>query len=294
MNVLITGGNSFLAKHLLPLLVGNNITLFSRKSSFLPGDNVSEIEYTMNDPHSSINNLSIIPEIALLFAWDGTRGKKRNNLILQFFNYYYTCNLVSELIRLGTRKYFLAGSQAEYYSAIFSPHFSWYGFFKKQTQKWLEKKALSVDGLNYIEGRFFSIYGPGDYNQSLIIHLLSHMILNKEVNLTCANNIWNYLYVKDAAKVIQFLISDKNTNGIYDIASENSLVLKSYIETIKLLLDSKSKLNYCHFKTEHMSKNLNPNLNPIIDLIGHYEEFTFEEGMRETISFYIEGLNYEV
>lgn len=286
MNILITGGNSFLASHLISRLDNDYITLFNRKLSHLSRSNVNEIKYLMNDPYTSINELSIVPDIALLFAWNGTRRKERNNFILQFLNYYYTCKLILELIKLGTPKFFLAGSQAEYYSNLFSPHFSWYGYFKKQTQKWVQKKTISTDGLSYLECRFYSIYGPGDYNDSLVIYLIRQMAINKEINLTCADNVWNYLYVKDAARLIQHLIYEKNSNGVYDIASDNSMVLKWYIEKIKSIMDSKSKLNYCYIKTENMSKDLSPNLNPIVNLLGQYKEFTFEEGIRETISHY--------
>jgi nucleoside-diphosphate-sugar epimerase len=286
MNILVTGANSFIAKNLIEVLTSDQITLFQRSKNDLPlHNNYSIVEYDLYYPKKSTRNLRFIPDIALLFAWNGTRGSQRDRFFLQFLNYYFSKRLILELIRIGTKRFFLAGSQAEYNISIFDKHFSWYGYFKSLTVNWLATKAKNHYDLVYIEGRFFSLYGFGDYNNSLISYIILKMLRDETVLVGCCENLWNYLYIEDAVSAIKKLIYNKDSFGIYDIASNRSLKLKDYIETIRVILGSESEIKYCSISSSNSKKDLFPSTDKLLNDIGYYEDHTFEQGLIKTVSY---------
>jgi UDP-glucose 4-epimerase len=286
MNILITGSNSFIAKYLINILSDDKIILFQKSKNDLPRhNNYSIIEYNLFHPKESTKKLTSIPDIGLLFAWYGTRGKKRNSFFLQFLNYFYSIKLLSELIRIGTKRFFIAGSQAEYNINILDSHFSWYGYFKLKTVSWLSRRAFHDNDIRYIEGRFFSIYGFGDYQKSLISYLISNMTNGNNVYVSYGNIIWNYLYVEDAANAVKLLIHNEKSNGSYDIASMESLKLNKYIEIVKRVLNSNSVVNYYEVKKTSQEKDLIPKTNRLLSEIGTYENHSFEQGILKIISY---------
>lgn len=281
MKILITGGNSFIANSLIKEFEKDHVISLTRSpSKGIISKNFFELKYNLYKPKESINEFPYIPQIAILFAWAGTRGNKRNNLLLQFLNYYYTRKLINELISLGVIRFFLAGSQAEYYASFFNPKFSWYGFFKKKTNDYLHKLSILNPNISYINGRFYSVYGIGDFQGSLINYLLGEMMLNNPVYVSYADKLWNYLYVDDATKIVNSLVRNPLANGVIDIASKTSRKLKDYVELVKLIVESESNINYCSIVTNISEIDIVPNLDRLYEFYVFDEEHSFEKGIK--------------
>ena len=73
---------------------------------------------------------------------------------------------------------------------------------------------------------------------------IEKMKQNQLIDLTeCVQN-WNYLYVKDIGRMLCWMGFEDCEAGIYNFASEDNRPLREYVEELKQILGSRSKLYF--------------------------------------------------
>ena len=76
------------------------------------------------------------------------------------------------------------------------------------------------------------------------MYILYKMLCNENIDMTEGIQYWNYLYVEDLAKIIILLAENESAQGVFNLASEDTRMLKDYIIEIKSILKSESKINF--------------------------------------------------
>lgn len=224
------------------------------------------------------------------FAWEGTFGDSRNDMYLQNRNIKYALDAVDAAAKLGCKTFIGAGSQAEYgrYEGklnAMTPAFpeNGYGMAKlcagQMTRVYCEKKELK-----HIWVRILSVYGPFDGSSTMVMSMIRKMIEGERVSCTRGEQIWDYLYSKDAAKAM-YLLGMKGIDGkIYCLGSGDAKPLKEYIEIIRKIVNPEAQVGYGDI--EYSSKQvmyLCADTQEIIEDTGYDVEYTFEMGIKETI-----------
>ena len=64
------------------------------------------------------------------------------------------------------------------------------------------------NNVKFVEPRFFSLYGAGDYGGTLIMSVLDKMLKNESCDLTDCTQKWNFLNIKDAVTGIKILLEN--------------------------------------------------------------------------------------
>lgn len=256
MKIAITGVTSFLGSRFAEKIVedGWDVTAIVRKGSpkndnLLKLHNITLYELNM-DEYYKIGEL--VPNVACFvhFAWSGTRGTSRQDHEIQETNYKYSLNAIKSIVSAGCKKVVLAGSQAEYgncNSLITEltpcvPNTE-YGRYKLK----LFEDATAyceLNGAHLIEPRFFSMYGPGDYKETLIMSCLRNMIVDAPCELTACTQMWNFLYVDDAISAVAALCDSDCEAGTYNVGSDDIRILKAYIDEMKKITHSSSELRF--------------------------------------------------
>lgn len=261
MKFVITGASGFLGVDICKELLyqGHQINAVCRKESKgldnLPKDERLSIVWAdlnhLNDIPSQVDNADVFIHL----AWQGTICGGRFNPELQAENIQnaFTAMRVAKLI--GCKLFVDAGSQAEYGTVMDTiteetpcNPFSDYG--KAKLQVWKEGKVLCQElGLKYIHLRIFSVYGENDHHYTLVMSLIQKMLRNEPMDLSPCTQNWNYIYSEDAARIVAGLcnhaISVQNfVAEVYNIASEDTRLLKDFVERMKVLTHSTSTLNY--------------------------------------------------
>lgn len=255
-NIIITGATSFIGINILKELKDNEYNIYAiirpnsiNKDKLNEFSNLKIIELDQRE----IENLKLYlkkVDICIHLAWEGTRVPERYDEKIQEQNYINSVKTFEAVIALGCDIFLGTGSQAEYgfvndiitEETETNPNTE-YGKFKLKTCLELEKKALE-NNVRFIWGRIFSVYGEGDYENTLIMSTLRNMKKNKDVNMTEGKQYWNYIYIKDLSKIIISLIFNKKAKGIFNLASDDTRPLKEYILDMKNVLNSKSKINF--------------------------------------------------
>ena len=164
--------------------------------------------------------------------------------------------------------------------------FSEYG--KAKLQMWEKGRRLAEElGIKYMHLRIFSLIGETDHAWTLVMSCVDKMLRNEPMELSDCTQNWNFLYVKDAArqiaKLCQYAVEVKDYKSeIYQVASEDTRLLKEFVERIKELTSSKNELHYGAVVPGHLV-SLQPNMQKTKAVVGLLAEYDFDEVIKRII-----------
>lgn len=300
MRIVISGATSMIGAALTNKLLENNhevVAVVRPKSKKLETLNISQnlsiVECNMED-YAELNGIiQGKVNMAVSTAWNGTRGVDRNNEVLQQENYKNSISFLEVMISKGCKKFLTAGSQAEYglwtskeklkEDVIPNPNTE-YGKYKLKFYEYA-KDHCKISGCKLIEPRFFSLYGPKDYEGTMVISTLKKMAENKPCELTECIQLWDFLYIDDAIGGLIKLIEDDVPEGIYNFGSGYSAPLKEFIEEMKEITKSDSELHYGVIPYPSTGiVNVNPDVRKLMDC-GWRPKMLFTDGIKLICDF---------
>ncbi len=180
-----------------------------------------------------------------------------------------------------------------------------YGDSKQQFDVWA--LAQSKQPFFWAGLKFFNVYGPNEYHKgrmaSVILHAFKQIMETGKMKLFRSHNpqykdgeqLRDFIYVKDLAKVCMFLMRSRPQNGLFNLGSGNARTFKDlvsatfraigkpeHIEYMDTPQDIRDKYQY--FTEAEMGK---------IRSIGYTTPFTpLENGIEEYVSEYLSSHSY--
>ena len=297
MIFVITGATSFLGLELVGYLLsaGQSVIAVCRPDSKGLASIPEGAKIVLSEMHNygNLHNLIVEADIFINLAWGGTGHDGRNLSDIQQDNVSFAITAMLSATKMGCRLFVEAGSQAEYGSTI-EPQsedsvcnpFSEYGKAKLMVKEELFKISEQL-GIKYIHLRIFSIFGENDHPWTLVMSAIDKMLKNEQVDLSPCTQNWNFVYVKDAVKIItklcDYAISTKGfTHEVYNIASRDSRILKDFVEEMKAITKSKSVLNYGSITPSNLV-SLQPVISKMESATGIYEYTQFADVINKII-----------
>lgn len=295
--LVITGATSFIGLNLLNYLLNDYKIIAvvrpnSKKFEKLPlNNNLSVIELNLEEYDKLFSSVKENIYGFIHLAWNGTHGSDRENIEMQKLNYKFSISALHSAVKLNAKIFLSAGSQAEYglqndiitEDTVPQPVTA-YG---KNKLKFYEygMKFSSGRQLKFLEPRFFSLYGVGDYEGTLIMSMLDKMQKNETCDLTDCTQKWNFLNIKDAVSGMKILIENKDIkSGAYNFASNDTRELKSFLLEMKAITQSRSKLRFgAVLHNDSGNYGINPDIRKLLNL-GWKLKVSFEDGIREIIN----------
>ena len=297
--VVITGATGMIGRTLIEYLLNKNIKVLaitrenSKKRNNLPiHKNLNIIECNL----SNLNDLEMKEndyDVFFHFAWDGTFGESRNDMYTQTKNVKYTLDAVNLANKLGCKTFIGAGSQAEYgrvegiinESTNTNPE-NGYGIAKLAAGK-MSKILANEYNIKHIWVRIFSVYGPYDREETMIMTSIKNMLNGISPNYTKGEQIWDYIYSEDVAKALYLIAKHGSNNDIYCIANGEQKQLKDYIEILKNKInkDIELKLGVIPY-SDNQVMNLSVDTKLLKTKTGFTPETTYEKGIEKTINWY--------
>ena len=298
MKFIITGATSFIGLEFTKLVLecGHDVYAVCRPGSKslekLPKAPSLSVVFATMDEYATLPSKIDNADIFVNFAWDGTNYEGRTKTDIHQKNIENTKIAFRIAKEIGCRLFVESGSQAEYgvYDGLIDENtpcnpFTEYGKGKLAMKQEGFKLSKEI-GLKYLHLRIFSTFGEGDHPYTLFMNAVSKMLNNEPLDLSPCTQNWNFLYARDAVKQIYYLcVKAVNDNTfkheVFNLASEDTRILKDYVERLKVLLHSKSKLNYGVFNPEHLV-TLNPNISKLKNYIGFIASYSFDEAAKLT------------
>lgn len=221
-------------------------------------------------------------DVMFHLAWAGTTGEARDNIYIQNKNIEYSLDAVKLAKRVGCEAFIGIGSQAEYGRVegmlrSNTPTFpeTGYGMAKLCAGLMTRKLAKQLEiKHNWI--RVLSIYGPNDGYQSMVMSTISKLRGGEIPKLTKGEQIWDYLYSKDAARAM-ISVAEKGIDGkVYVLGSGDGQPLREYIETIKEVVAPEGKLGLGEIPYA---------INQVMYLVADISEISNDTGWKPTTDF---------
>ena len=256
MNIVLTGGTGFIGASVVKQIIrdGNKPVLLLRENSKLERLNsTAGVEYLvyadLMDPSICKKLLKYNAECFIHLAWKGVKGRDRNEKYQVTENIPFTLQSVELATNIGCKQWVGIGSQAEYGN----PNRKINEDFPTNPTTLYGKAKLAAcwaslglgDALGIISSwiRVFSTYGVDDDPEWFIPYIISQLKTGNSPDLTKCEQLWDYLFVEDAAKAILSIAYSK-AGGIFNIGTGNAIPLTEIVNTIKEAFNPGIEINY--------------------------------------------------
>ena len=293
MRIAVTGSNGFIGKAIVAELLHqeHEICLLVRNQKQEQWPEVSTYLYDSSVFDCEIELKNWKPDVFFHLAWRGVNSGDRNSEENSLYNIQLTLDSVKLACSAGCTQWIGCGSQAEY--GIKNYCISEFELCNPTTDYGKTKQILCKNaedlcikfGLNYTWARIFSVYGPGDHASTFISYLFDSMLQNNAPQVSSCSQLWDYLFIEDAAKALVALI---NKNGIYNIASGKAIQLKQVVDQIAFLTYYKDRIGWNRNPDGELI-HLCGNIDKIKTNSGWQPNVSLEAGLKKTLNYYLKA-----
>jgi len=301
--VIITGATGAIGSALIRELISNDIEVLvicrnnSCRNDRIPTHPlVHKLFCDLRDLDQLENAAGNTYDVFYHFAWRGTIGPERNDMYLQNENVKNSLDAVRLARRFGCHTFIGAGSQAEYgrveglLGADTPTHpETGYGIAKLCSGQMTRELAHSL-GMKHIWTRILSVYGPYDGERTMVMTVINNLCHHIVPKCTKGEQEWDYLYSKDAAKAFRMLGESGMDGKTYVLGSGSIQPLAKYIKAICSAAAPDIEADFGAIPyTPKQVMYLGANISELQKDTGFTPEYSFEEGIRETVRWYKEN-----
>lgn len=301
--VIVTGATSFLGKNVIQRLIREKYDVIAYARRHCPEFEEWKQLKNFRMIYGSLNNMELMKEqiyhadYFIHFAWDGSGNIGRADHDIQFNNIEYSMQALKIAYALGCKYFIFPGSQAEYgktdneiFEDMECHPVSEYGKAKLEFATKAKEFCKNRD-IEFIHLRIFSVYGFGDKEGTLVDTCIKGFNSGNRFTMGPCLQKWNYLYIDDFSLIIARMMNSNCKSGIYNIASNDTRVLREFVNVI--YENSLKKIPCIYGETTHNpegSPSIIPNVNKMEAVTGLKELTPFHIGIYETM----QKMGYEV
>ena len=300
MRVILTGASGFVGSFVLRLLVDSgkhDVAVIVRSSH--TAWRIKDLLDKVTVIHGNLSQLSLLendiscfrPDAFIHLAWGGVMGSDRND-VRQWHNITDTLELVEVASRVGASHWIGLGSQAEYgqcqariAESTYTQPTTLYGTSKLAACN-LAKRMCDEIGIRFAWLRLFSSYGPTDNPSWMIPYLINSLLLGERPSLTCAEQLWDYIYVEDAAAAVISVLENDVAQGVFNLGSGVAIQLRVLIEKIRDRINPLLPLGFGEvaYRPDQVM-HLEADISRLAKLAHWYPRVGIDEGLDRTIGW---------
>ena len=299
-NAVITGATGMLGLALIRRLTDEGYTVYAvsrpdsdRIKNIPRSDGVKIIECDLSELGRLKGLIHEKCDMFFHFGWAGTFGSARGDMEKQIKNIQYTVDAVNAAHDVGCGVFLGAGSQAEYGRsetklAPDSPAFPENGYgMAKLCAGQMSRALCSELGIKHIWCRIFSVYGPHDGGQTMIMSGIRLLLEGKRPSYTKGEQLWDYLYCADAANAFYLAAKNGAHGAVYCVGSGETRRLGEYIEIIRDEINPAAEIGIGDLPyADKQVMYLCADISSLTRDTGFKPEYSFEDGIKKTVEWY--------
>lgn len=295
----VTGANGFVGNSLCRRLSesGVNVIAVVRNEE----ENVSSIENLDNlnivycdltefgTLHEKISDRDV--DVFFHLAWIGSAGPLRGDYNIQLQNVRYTCDTVKSCAAMGCKRFVFASSIMEYEVGALmatdeAPGINTlYSSAKIAADYMARTVAASVD-VDYIRAVISNIYGPGEMSPRLINTSLRKLIKGEHCAFTEGTQMYDFIYIDDAAGAFEAIGERGISNRTYYIGSRKPRQLRDFLLEMRDQVNPNLELGLGEIPFGGVSLSYDEfDINAVKDDTSFVPSVSFDEGIRRTIEW---------
>ncbi|MGI8827972.1 MAG: NAD-dependent epimerase/dehydratase family protein [Chloroflexota bacterium] len=301
MRCMVTGASGHLGSFLVRRLVdsGEDVCVLARPGSdlwrlagFAHLLNVCRIELTDRKGLIEVFERAA-PDVVFHLSWSGVTGANRHEGAHVRDN--VVCSLeVLEAARLsGCSCWIGVGSQAEYgpRSGPLSEDLptrpvTSYGVSKLAVGL-LAHKLCELGNMRFVWLRLLAAYGPMDSEAHLLPVVIRALLAGRSPRLTAGGQLWDYLYVEDAADALLSVARNEGARGIFVLGSGAARSIRSIVERVRDKIDPSLPLGlgvvpYPYDQVMHLEADISR----LRATTGWTPHVSLDQGLDKTIDWY--------
>lgn len=299
-NAVITGAAGMLGLALIRILTAEGYNVYavvrpgSHRNANIPDwENVKITECDLSELDNLKNLVQEKCDIFFHFGWAGTSGAARNDMDMQIKNIQHTIDAVNAAHDLGCSVFLGAGSQAEYGrreekiqpQTPANPE-NGYGIAKLCAGQ-MSRNLCAEYGIKHIWCRIFSVYGPYDGEQTMVMSGIRQLLDGNRPSYTKGEQLWDYLYCDDAARAIYLSAVSGKNGAIYCVGSGKTRQLREYIEIIRDIVCPGAEVGIGDIPyADKQVMYLCADIDSLKEDTGFEPQYSFEEGIKRTVAWY--------
>ena len=254
MKILVTGASGFVGRYVLECLLaqGHEVIALASHANALPQvKQVQWVQADLLDP-TQITPLmqSMQPQGLIHLAWYAKHG-----LFWHAAENFDWCSATAHLLHAfhaaGGKKIVIAGTCAEYdwtqgvlnEDSTPTHATSVYGKCKDVTRQYVQQYGQQA-GLDWVWGRVFFPYGPGEPAMKLIPSVLHALAQSQPVACSHGQQLRDYLHVSDVASALVHLLLHTQTKGVFNIGSGQATRLMDMVNICTKAFESPSPVQF--------------------------------------------------
>lgn len=293
---IVTGANGFAGAAVCRELSDNGMEVFAviknkdeKVSSIenLPGLRIIYCELKdFGRLHEIIQDRDI--DILYHFAWTGSSGRMRGDEKIQTDNIRYTLDTVKACSQMHCRRFVFAGSIMEYEvqaSMMTEKKHSLNTLYaiSKLSCDYMARVLTENLGIDYIRCIISNIYGPGEISPRLVNSSLRKMIKGEHCSFSAGDQIYDFIYISDAAKAFVQAGMKGISGRTYYIGSLNPKPLKEFIMQMRDETDAGLSLGFGEIPFDGVSLTYTEfDIEMLMRDTGFIPEVSFADGIRRT------------
>lgn len=298
-SIVLTGATSMIGIALIKECIEHNIQVLAITRSNSQNIGRIPISKLVDVIECDLENLSKCTflnnkyDVFYHLAWDFTSREYRDEPYRQNKNVNYTLDAVNLAYKLGCNTFIGAGSQAEYGRSgnhtmypetPINPDIA-YGIAKYSAGK-LSRLMCRDLGMKHIWTRIFSVYGPYDNSDTMIMYAINKLLAKERPSFTKSEQMWDYLYCGDVAQALYLLGLKGKDKSVYCIGSGIAYPLYDYIYKIRDIINKELVIGIGDRKySENQVMYLCADVTNLTKDTGFKPNYSFNEGIRLTIEW---------
>lgn len=296
---IVTGANGFLGSALCSELTSKNIEVIA-----VVKDEKENVENISNNSlirivYCDLACISALPEIIsdrdvdVLYhlAWIGSAGPLRGDVDIQLKNVQYTCDVVKVCAEIKCFKIVFASSIMEYeIEALMKtdriPEINTLYSSAKVAADYMARTVAGKMNIKYIRAVISNIYGPGEMSPRLINSSLRKLLSGEHCAFSLGNQIYDFIYITDAAKAFVAIGEKGVSNRTYYIGSQEPKPLREFLYEMRDQVDKNINIGLGEIDFNGISLKYDEfDVFAVEKDTGFVPKISFTEGVRNTITW---------